>query len=61
MNEIMARRYVKKVIGYGVPKMMAKEIVETAMESSKGENVEMYINYAIDLVYGMGFSKRFAK
>lgn len=61
MNEIMARKYVKQVIGYGIPKMMAKEIVDTAMDASKGKNVEMYINYAIDLTYGLGFTKKFAK
>lgn len=57
MNEVMIRRYVKKVMRYGIPKLMATEIVDTAMEVGKGGNVEVYIDYAIDLVYGMGFSK----
>jgi hypothetical protein len=53
MNELMALRLTKKVQGYGVPKMMAKEIVETALQASKGKNVEMYIDYAITLTYGL--------
>ncbi|MER2008829.1 MAG: hypothetical protein ABS939_15365 [Psychrobacillus sp.] len=52
MNELMARRFIKKVQGYGISKQMAKEIVETALEASKGKNVEMYIDYAITLTYG---------
>jgi hypothetical protein len=60
MNELLARRYVKKVMGYGIPKIMAKEIVEVAMSVSK-RDIDKGINYAIDLTYGMGFSKRFAK
>ena len=58
MNEILAHRYIKKVTNYGIPKMMAKEIVEMAMETSKGNDVERAINYAIDLVYGLGFSQK---
>lgn len=61
MNEVMNRRHVKKVMSYGIPKLMATEIVDTAMDASKDNNVEVYINYAIDLVYGMGFTKKFAK
>ncbi|AYP68190.1 hypothetical protein PQE75_gp058 [Bacillus phage vB_BcoS-136] len=61
MNEILARKYIKKVMSYGIPKQMAKEIVETSIETSKGKNLEMYINYSIDLVYGLGFTKRVAK
>lgn len=61
MNELQARRWLNKVQGYGIPKHMAKEIVETALQASKGQRVDTYINYAIDLVYGMGFSKKFAK
>jgi ribosomal protein S24E len=60
MNELLARRYVKKVMGYGIPKIMAKEIVEVAMSVSK-RDIDKSINYAIDLTYGMGFSKKFAK
>lgn len=60
MNEILARKYIKQVTRYGIPKLMAKEIVETALYTSRGTNVEMYINYAIDLVYGLGFTKKVA-
>lgn len=53
MNEILIRKYVKKVMAYGVAKYMAKEIVETAMSASKGKNVDTYIEYAMTLVYGL--------
>lgn len=53
MNEILTRRYIKKVMSKGIPKLMAKNIVETALETSKGNNVEMYIDYAITLTYGL--------
>jgi hypothetical protein len=52
MNEIMARRLVNKVMGYGIPKLMAKEIVEVAMSVSN-RDVEKYIDYAITLTYGL--------
>lgn len=58
MNELQAHKYIKVVMKYGIPKIMAKEIVYTALETSKGRNVEMYINYAIDLQYGLGFTQR---
>lgn len=53
MNELQTYRYVKKVMSRGIPKMMAKEIVETAIETSKGKNIELYIDYAITLTYGL--------
>lgn len=55
MNEIMFRKYVKQVTKQGVPLLMAKEVVETAMEASKGQDVQTYIDYALNLVYGMDF------
>lgn len=61
MNEIMARKHLKKVVGYGIPKLMAREIVEVAMSVSKNGDIDTAINYAIDLTYGLGFSKKFAK
>lgn len=61
MNEILIKKHVKQVQKYGISKVMAEEIVQTAYEAGRGTNIEMYINYAIDLSYGMGFSKRFAK
>lgn len=60
MNELMVRRYMKQVMGYGIPKMMAQEIVHTAMEVSKGNDLDRAINYAIDLTYGLGFTNKFA-
>lgn len=58
MNEVMMRSYVKKVMTYGVPKLMAIEIAENAISASKGKDVEKYIEYAIKLVYGFGLEKR---
>lgn len=53
VNEILARRYIKQVMKYGVPKHLANDIVATAMETGKGKDVEMYIDYAIRLIYGI--------
>jgi hypothetical protein len=53
MNELLARRLIKKVQGYGIPTLMAKDIVQTALQTSKGRNVEMYVDYAITLTYGL--------
>lgn len=58
MNEVLIRKYIKKVMKYGIPKEMAKEIVSTAYETGKEKNIELYINYAIDLTYGLGFSNK---
>lgn len=56
LNELMHRKYVKSVMNHGVPKYMAHEIVETAIETGKGKNVEQYISYAMTLVYGLKYS-----
>jgi len=55
LNEVLHRRYVREVQSHGVPKYMAQEIVDTAMETSKGKDVSKYINYAMTLVYGLKF------
>jgi hypothetical protein len=57
MNEILMRKHTKRVMSYGIPKTVALEIVETAFEVSSN-NIEMAINYAIDLQYGLGFTQR---
>lgn len=57
MNEVLYYKYFKKVIGLGINKSMAKEIVLTALETSNGKNIEMYINYAITLTYGLNSIK----
>lgn len=61
MNEILIRKYTKKVMSYGVAKPIAKDIVLTAIEVSKGNDLDRAINYAIDLAYGLGFSIKKAK
>lgn len=54
MNELQARRYVKKVMSRGIPRVMAQNIVETALQASKSEKgIEIYIDYAITLTYGL--------
>ena len=58
MNEILIRKFTKKIMSYGIPKLMAKDIVETAYIAGKGTKIEMYINYAIELTYGIGFIKK---
>lgn len=55
MNEILNRTYIKQVMKQGVPHSTAEEIVATAMEASKGKDVQLYIHYALRLVYGMDF------
>jgi len=54
-NEVMHKKYVKSVMTRGVSKYMAEEIVETAISTGKGKNVEQYINYAMTLVYGLNY------
>lgn len=51
-NEITYHRYVKQVSRFGIPKADAKDIVETAILAGHGNNIEMYIQYAITLKYG---------
>lgn len=53
MNEILTRKYIKKVMSYGVTKYIAQEIVQTAIETGKGRHIETYIEYAMTLVYGL--------
>ncbi|AGI11953.1 hypothetical protein PQE71_gp016 [Bacillus phage Izhevsk] len=55
LNEVMHKKYVKRVMAHGVPKYKASEIVATALETGKGKNIDTYINYAMTLVYGLGF------
>lgn len=55
MNELLVRKYVKEVVKKGVPLLMAKEIVQTAIETGKGQDIQTYIDYALNLVYGMNF------
>lgn len=57
MNEILYRKELKRVMSYGVEKHIAKEIVQSVLEIvKKPENVQKYIDYAIDLKYGIGLS-----
>lgn len=60
MNEILTRKYIKMVMARGVQKHMAVEIVESVMEMTKGKDMETYIDYAITLTYGYGFTRQSA-
>lgn len=59
MNEIMFRKHLKRVLSYGIPKDTARDIVQCAMESASNQGVDLYIDYSIDLLYGLGFSKKY--
>ena len=59
MNELLMRKQIKSVMRNGIPKEIAKDIVEYAMmvsDGGKGKNFELAINYAIDLTYNLGKS-----
>lgn len=59
MNEILYRRELKRVMNYGVQKRTAQEIVQEVMKIVKNtENLQKYIDYAIDLNYGIGLSQK---
>jgi hypothetical protein len=58
MNEILFRKHLKSVMRYGINKEMARDIVQTAMSVSKSDNIDMALNYAIDITYGLGFSQK---
>lgn len=55
MNDLHVRREVNKIIRYGIPKYIAKEIIEVAMSVSK-DDLNCSINYALALIYGFKFS-----
>jgi hypothetical protein len=61
MNEILIRKHTKQVMSYGIPKDTAVEIVETSYEAGNGHNMELYINYSIDILYGLGMSQKAKK
>ena len=56
MNELLTHKYVRQLTRRGVSKIMAKEIVESAIDASKGkeQHIDMYIDYALNLTYGFG-------
>lgn len=60
INEILARKEIKRLIKHGIPKVKAKRIVDEVMEIVDGSNensVRSAINYAISLTYRISFSK----
>lgn len=56
-DEIGKKRCLKYIISFGIPKIRAIEIVEMVFEM-KSDNKIACINYAVDLVYGLGLSQR---
>lgn len=58
MNELLIKKYENQIRKQGVPQLIAKEIVMTAIEASKGGDIQTYIDYALKLVYGMDFLEK---
>lgn len=56
MNQINAKRYEKKLLSKGVPKYLAREMVEVAMDISYDDNLDMAIDYALTLTYGLNMN-----
>ncbi|MFQ3543579.1 hypothetical protein Q7A53_05790 [Halobacillus rhizosphaerae] len=57
MTELLLKKHERRIKSYGIPKHMAKEIVTSAVEISNGHNLELCINYAVDLTYGLGLTQ----
>lgn len=60
INEILARKEIKRLIKHGIPKIEAKRIVGEVMEivnSSNEDIVRNAISYAVSLTYRISFSK----
>ena len=53
IDELSKRRYLKSVMNYGIPRQMAIEIVDSAIDASNGGNIDFYIKYAISITYGL--------
>lgn len=62
MNELMMYREMKRIMKYGIPKPMAKEIVNDVAtivgSESNGESFKNALDYAIDLTYRLGISAK---
>ena len=62
MTNIIMKKYERIITKHGVNKRIAKEIITTAWETSKGgRNFETYIEYAIKLTYGSNFKLKLAE
>lgn len=60
INEILARKEIKRLVKHGIPKAEAKRIVNEVMKiinSSNEDAIRNAISYAVSIVYRINFSK----
>lgn len=60
INEILAKKEIKRLIKHGIPKIEAKRIVDEVMgivNSSNEDIIRNAISYAVSLTYRISFSK----
>lgn len=60
INEILARKEIKRLVKYGISKVEAKRIVGEVMAivgCSNENSVHNAISYAVSLTYKINFSK----
>lgn len=60
INEVLAKKEIKRLIKHGIPKIEAKRIVDEVMAIVDGSNedkVRSAISYAVSLTYRISFSR----
>ena len=60
IDEVLARKEIKRLIKHGIPKIEAKRIVDEVMgivNSSNEYIIRNAISYAVSLTYRISFSK----
>lgn len=60
INEILAKKEIKRLIKHGISKIKAKRIVDEVMgivNSSNEDIIRNAISYAVSLTYRISFSK----
>lgn len=60
INEILAKKEIKRLIKHGISKIEAKRIVDEVMgivDSSNEDIIRNAISYAVSLTYRISFSK----
>lgn len=61
MSELSARRELKRIMNYGIPKHVAEDIIDVVAYLVQQKNnvcTEFIINYAIDIVYGLRLTQK---
>lgn len=62
MNEVLLRSEIKRVLSFGIPPMIAKQIVINAINLSVGKShcyMRFTIDYSIDIIFGIGLTKKY--